>query len=97
MHFQGLLVSVSDSRLSKGKLEGSWVRRLFSRWTFFSVVTPRKAPSEIWGARQTRVSIPAPVSSLSQLCGRRGAGFFPGHKRQPLEECLNVTKLSLML
>ena len=46
VHFQGLLVRVRVSRLSKGKLEGSWFRRLFSRWTCFSVVTPRKAPSE---------------------------------------------------
>lgn len=46
VHFQGLLVRVRVSRLSKGKLEGSWLRRLFSRWTCFSVVTPRKAPSE---------------------------------------------------
>lgn len=53
MHFQGLLVRVRVSRLSKGKLEGSWFRRLFSRWMCFSVVTPRKAPSETWGVRWT--------------------------------------------
>lgn len=46
VHFHGLLVRVRVSRLSKGKVEGNWFRRLFSRWTCFSVVTPAKAASE---------------------------------------------------
>lgn len=32
----GVVGEVRVSRLSKGKLEGSWCRRLFSRWTCFS-------------------------------------------------------------
>lgn len=58
VHFHGLLVRVRVSRLSKGKVEGNWFRRLFSRWTCFSVVTPRKAPSENWEARKAEVREP---------------------------------------
>lgn len=65
VHFHGLLVSVRVSRLSKGKEEGNWLRRLFSRCTCFSVVTPEKAPSENWEVRKAEVSTWSPASGLS--------------------------------
>lgn len=65
VHFHGLLARVRVSRLSKGKVEGKWFRRLFSRWTCFSVVTPRKAPSEIWEGWKAEVREPHLQSRLS--------------------------------
>jgi hypothetical protein len=69
------LVRVRVSRLSKGKLEGNWFRRLFSRWTCFSVVTPRKAPSENWGDKVDRNEHPSlNVQPLPVLYCLRRAG-----------------------
>lgn len=89
MHFHGLLVRVRVSRLSKGKVEGNWFRRLFSKWTCFSVVTPRKAPSENWGgggirkaeARESQFQCPGFPSP--PLRGQR-----LGHKPSPVEKRL---------
>lgn len=83
MHFHGLLVRVRVSSLSKGKVEGNWFRRLFSRWTCFSVVTPRKAPSENWEVRKAEAresQFQCPGFPSSPLTGQR-----PGHKPQPVE------------
>lgn len=82
MHFHGLLVRVRVSRLSKGKVEGNWFRRLFSRWTCFSVVTPAKAASE--NCEEREQSEPLNLSLLALFSEDQGLSL--ENKHWPVEE-----------
>lgn len=84
----------------KGEVGGQLVQAVVLQMDVFQRGHTQEGIIGELGARWARLSTPTLVSSLSQLYGPRGAGFFPvfpGHKQWYLEECHSMTKLSPMI